>query len=756
MSFGNHSSGQHSSPHHNNDNPELDALNHLGGLGDLASSGANNSKNPDLGKIGKDAGKLNRDLAGMHGGKGLGNLGKTLKDAGKLNKDAGNPLTGLNDFSGDLGQSKPADANSKKDGKDANRDFANLANPSQKPSEDPRALLNNLGTVGSLNASNGKDGFQKPKKASLNDLNKLNDDLRHPDKIKNPVDDLKAMNDLKNGGLGSLGLGPLDGPAKKAAQEGFGHDPLMDKVADGSIQPGDLNDPRYQQRQRNNNGGFRPPKSLFDRLKSGAHKAGRAVVRGAKSAISHTSQGIIAGVKALTGKTIAATVATKAAIASMAVPLLVGGGAAGVIFNNYNDYQVLDDGNVCAVANTNGSGFADADAEGGSSGKNGGGSGDFKSNPTAKKHAKAVFMGWVKQGLSGIDAAGIVGWVNSEGGFGILDRAEGHYGNDEKSNGIAYGVAPINDQGGGGGIYQFTPYTKFAPLNDKKWLSGSAQDAFVMKSLKQGDWNPAYDLTGKNRSFKEWAKSSTPEEACLGWDAYEKGADWAVSKAKGQKVADAKAAYRMFHGSQYKLRESMLGNLAGGTADLNAAVAEKVNDAICKLKGGGSGGPVVAGKWGWPYPGFKKSDVGPDQDFGPRSIGWHDGIDIGTATYTGAIHAIHGGKVVQISCKGSTQNDLGYNIVIQSPDGWSEVYQEFAFSMADGRRVSKVKEGDTVKTGQVIAYLKSSTPQATHIHIGVYHGSGKALMSEGWPHSFVPNYPGWKDPIKIIEKGLGK
>lgn len=739
-------------------NSNLKSLNKLGGLGDLASPSAKPNKNsmPNLGKVNNDAKNLNHDLNGLEGGN-LNDLGKGLKDAGKLNKDAGNPLSSLNNLAGDLGGSDQGQASGQSDkGKDnQNNDFDNLAKaPDPTKDEDPRAALNDLGSVGSLASAKGNN--PKSAKDSLKDINQLNNDLKHPEKIKNPMKDLKAANNLKNGGLDALGFGPLEGPMKNAAQEGFGHDPKMDKVADGSIMPRDLHDPNMQQQRNNNRPPVMPPKGLFNHLKNGAHKVGRAIARGAKGAVHHVSQGIIGGVKALTGKTIAQAVAVKAAVATMAIPVMVGGGAVGALYHNYSDYQVLDDGNICSVANSNGSGYADADDEAGDSAKGGGGSGDFKSSAQAKKHAKAVFKAWVDVGFSGMDAAGVVGWVNSEGGFGILDRAEGHYGNDEKGNGIAYGVQPINDQGGGGGIYQFTPYTKFAPLNDKKWLSASAQNKFVLKSLKNNDWNPAMDLSGKNRSFKEWLKSDNVRDATLGWNSYERGAAGAVAAAKDKKVADAKAAYRMFHGSEYKLRMSLIGNISGATADANASVAEKINNAICKATGGGNGGPVVAGKWGWPFPGFKKSMVGPDQDFGPRSIGWHDGIDIGTASYTGDIHAIHGGRVAEISCKGNTQNDLGYNIVIQSPDGWSEVYQEFAFSMSDGKKVSKVKVGDSVKTGQVIAKLSSSTPNTTHIHIGVYHGSAKQLMSDGWPHSFVPNYPGWKDPIKIIEKGMGK
>lgn len=53
-----------------------------------------------------------------------------------------------------------------------------------------------------------------------------------------------------------------------------------------------------------------------------------------------------------------------------------------------------------------------------------------KEGSTAYNNAKLVFDSWVSKGLSGTSAAGIIGWANSEGGFSIVDRAEGHYGTD--------------------------------------------------------------------------------------------------------------------------------------------------------------------------------------------------------------------------------------------------------------------------------------------------------------------------------------
>ena len=163
--------------------------------------------------------------------------------------------------------------------------------------------------------------------------------------------------------------------------------------------------------------------------------------------------------------------------------------------------------------------------------------------------------------------------------------------------------------------------------------------------------------------------------------------------------------------------------------------------------------PTTDHEWMAPFSGFGENSI--SSPFGYRNLGgykqWHDGIDIGTANYTGVIRAIHDGKVIKIGCQGHTQNDLGYYIVVESPDGYQEVYQEFAFSQADGDRVTKVKVGDSVKAGDPICELSTTTPNATHIHIGVVkpgHTFNQAMVhwSDGQNGDQY-----WADPLALIE-----
>ena len=214
--------------------------------------------------------------------------------------------------------------------------------------------------------------------------------------------------------------------------------------------------------------------------------------------------------------------------------------------------------------------------------KGGSGGAWTKKGTKAYKNAKAVFNAFVKHGFSGTAAAAVVGWVQSEGGFDLLDRAEGHYGSSEKENGISAGVRPINDQGGGGGIFQFTPYTKFAPLGSKKWLSADAQIKYVLKSISQGDWNTQYS---GGLSIRQFAKSTgSPASVWKGWDGYERGNESAVAQAKPTKQGDMKTAYKLFHGSEYKFNSSKFNKLMkgskpnGGVTDTNEAADTDSND----------------------------------------------------------------------------------------------------------------------------------------------------------------------------------
>lgn len=208
----------------------------------------------------------------------------------------------------------------------------------------------------------------------------------------------------------------------------------------------------------------------------------------------------------------------------------------------------------------------------------------------AYTNAKKVFDSWTSKGLSGSAAAGIVGWVNSEGGFSLVDRAEGHYGLDEVTNGLSAGVIPSGGLGystGGGGIYQFTPYTKFAPAGDPKWLDVDAQNTFVAKAILAGDWNASMDLTGGNHSFQQLAQMTDPKQATLVWQAYERGNTAAINQA--QKQADAQKAYDMFGGASISYHADTFAKAFGATGTDLTSSTESGIAITTSCDSGGSG-----------------------------------------------------------------------------------------------------------------------------------------------------------------------
>lgn len=189
-------------------------------------------------------------------------------------------------------------------------------------------------------------------------------------------------------------------------------------------------------------------------------------------------------------------------------------------------------------------GTSDDDKEEGSEDPGGTGGNWQEEGTGAYKNAKDVWDFWKEKGFSGAAIAGILGNVAHEGDFDIPDRAEGHYGSNSKENGISEGNVPETGPGypkgesgkveGGGGHYQFTPYSKFADVGDEKWKSGAKQSEYVWTSeVQDASWLDSY------------IKIDNPEEATEQWfSKYERGAQLAPEKAES-----AKKAYKVFGGS---------------------------------------------------------------------------------------------------------------------------------------------------------------------------------------------------------------
>lgn len=179
----------------------------------------------------------------------------------------------------------------------------------------------------------------------------------------------------------------------------------------------------------------------------------------------------------------------------------------------------------------------------------------------AHEIAQNMWNYWKAKGFSGSAIAGVMGNVAHEGGFDIPDRAEGHYGGTSKENGISEGNVPSVGAGypvgksgqpeGGAGHYQFTPYSKFAPIGDAKWKSTEEQSDFVWSSE-----------VGKAGWLNEYIHLDSVETAVAMWfNKYERG-----QSLNPAKVTSGKKSYEIFGGA----------NIKGDSALANAtATAEK-------------------------------------------------------------------------------------------------------------------------------------------------------------------------------------
>jgi surface antigen/uncharacterized membrane protein len=160
----------------------------------------------------------------------------------------------------------------------------------------------------------------------------------------------------------------------------------------------------------------------------------------------------------------------------------------------------------------------------------------------ANKNAKGYWDYWVGKGFGGAAVAGVLGNIAHEGGFNTLDRAQGK-GDGGTGTGLFAGVVP---DGGGGGSYQFTPYTKFAPLRDKKWKDLKAQSDFVWASeVQNASWK------------KEYAHSTNAKDAAQKWmELYERPA----STNHPERGDTAEQVYKLFGGDNVHPDDSLLGN----------------------------------------------------------------------------------------------------------------------------------------------------------------------------------------------------
>lgn len=231
----------------------------------------------------------------------------------------------------------------------------------------------------------------------------------------------------------------------------------------------------------------------------------------------------------------------------------------------------------------------DSDSDGGSSSSNSGEAGDWKDDGTKSNEiAEDMWDYWKDKGFSGAAIAGVMGNVAHEGGFDIPDRAEGNYGGDAESDGIAAGNIPETQSNyptgetgkkeGGAGHYQFTPYTKFAEEGDSKWESTEEQSDFVWSSEVEGaDW------------LEEYIELDDVEEAVDMWfSEYERGAE-----LDSAKIESGKDAYETFGGSDVEADSaaaSAVDTANDGEEEKKKKEAEKICEEESDSEGSSSSG----------------------------------------------------------------------------------------------------------------------------------------------------------------------
>lgn len=282
--------------------------------------------------------------------------------------------------------------------------------------------------------------------------------------------------------------------------------------------------------------------------------------------------------------------------------------------------------------------------------------------------------------------------------------------------------------------------------NQKKTLSDLIVDADKPKAT--GGMNDLVKKENDKSTISETAKED------------------AKSTSKTSKASSASSSSRASSKTSSKKDDSKSSSSSSKKDDSTDSSSDESNsesslgmtEDSCKAMGFETKDDESSGEWAYPFKGMTyksaKAQMDSAQAFGVhagngRKNNYHDGVDFGTAQHNGqAIRAIHGGKVVDIGFRGTTQNDIGGYVVTKSSDGWYIVYQEFVFSPSESD-VIKVKKGETVEAGETIGILSSSTGNVNHVHIG----ATKQVWSKAISNSFS-SAGGWQDPLELIKKGI--
>lgn len=324
-------------------------------------------------------------------------------------------------------------------------------------------------------------------------------------------------------------------------------------------------------------------------------------------------------------------------------------------------------------------------------------SGDWtKDGTSANKVAKQIWDYWNKKGYSAAAIAGVVGNVYAESGFNPV---------------VAQGGGSIltdTPQGGGAGLYQFTPYTKFAAIGDSKWKDVTKQSDFVWSSEAHG--------------FSGYSTITSVSDAAQKWFSLYERSDPSVAHMD-KRTAAAEQAYKLWGSTASQTGSSSVIDQGSDTADENSSNSSATASNDCQTQDNTVDGSI-AKLFDDKMKGLTlnaglddANHTGIGNTVGVHGPGAHDGWDMDplgdpSGSTEPAIYAIAGGTIEGLG-RGDDGGLLFVNIKLTN--GNFLQYQEFK----QGSIPDNLQKGQTIKAGAKIGQI-GDAGSSGGIHFGRY------------------------------------
>ncbi|MDR3241702.1 MAG: phage tail-type lysozyme domain-containing protein [Lactobacillaceae bacterium] len=303
-------------------------------------------------------------------------------------------------------------------------------------------------------------------------------------------------------------------------------------------------------------------------------------------------------------------------------------------------------------------------------------------------------------GFSGAGAAGMVAVLKRESGGNLK---------------------AVNDSGGVAGALQWSGWSSNvngSRIGSEGSIKPMDESTLTLDNeLKLMD----YELNGKYHHAKELVGNATdPVTAAHDWSQYYEGVALTDSQSKlAQLDADAVAFYTEFNGSSQLADSGLIGGTDQGTDGITNANAEEAQDCETTTDNGSGAdgyGLPVKGSYSLGTGTYPSYTVGSDAhdhngvDFQSKGL---TEDDVKSGTVKAGVYAVHNGTVTNV-----THSDDEWWVIIKGTDG---KYTYYGHAMV----APPVKEGDTVKRGQLITHqgyggdVEPKNIGAAHVHFGI-------------------------------------